>query len=419
MQYIFFIIFLSLLAFDLRKGIIIYAPFKLFFLLGIKIIGSVSFDACFSIIAVFSYIATYHAHLRNCKIPWRRGLLIGIVLSVVNGVLPELNGPVIWRVFTIFLYTVIFYDSINSRSNFKLAIYCIILFVLLICINGVIEYQVGVNYLREIQQSISEKNTYFSDNAIERFGITHRVCSCIPHAIGFGTVCACLFLLFFYIIYETTFHIDIVIIGILLVLLGTGIVLSASRSPLLGMAVMAIPFVINKDVLNMKNFIIVGLLFLVAVYFVGDFLYLMFISMVNEDVGLEARGSALEMRETQLELTMMLWSHNPIFGNGNIVLEQIDRSGMLRGAESLWFQLLIRRGLVGFVGYILFFFSIFVDIYHTQKERVFKMFFWSGWIVINTVTSLPGLTDFFALMILSLMYKLEEFGFVNWRIAKK
>ena len=388
MQYVFFIIFLCILVHDVRKGVLIYAPFKLFFLSGIKLLGSFSFDAVISIVAVSIYIIKYHEHLKIKKIPWTQAIIAGIVFSIINGLFPELTGGVICSSFTV------------------------------MCVNGVIEYVIGTNFLREIQQSIATEGTYFSENTIERFGITHRVCSCIPHSIGYGTVCACFLFLIIYIIYYTNIHLNLFITIVSLFLLFSGIVLSASRSPLLGLAIMLLPFALSKKMFEIKNIIFFSLLMIIAYYYAGEFIVKMFLSMVNENEAMEASGSGIEMRQTQYELTMMVWSQNPIFGHGHVELEQIDRSGMLRGAESLWFQLLIRRGIVGFIGYILFYCFIIRDIIKTQNERMFKLAFWTGWIIINSVTSLPGITDFLALMILSLMYKFEYLGYIKRKTKK-
>ena len=176
---------------------------------------------------------------------------------------------------------------------------------------------------------------------------------------------------------------------------------------------MALPFVISKDTIKLRNLLLLCLMVSVAVYYAGDFLLQMFLSMISEDKAIEARGSGYEIRQNQFNLTMLIWSRNPLLGYGGTALEEIDRTGMLRGAESLWFQVLIRRGIIGFIGYILFYFFVFLDIFQTQKERFYKLSFWSGWIIINTVTSLPGLTDFLALMVLSLMYKLEHFDLLR------
>lgn len=196
----FFIIFLCILVHDVRKGVLIYAPFKLFFLSGIKLLGPYSFDAAISILAVSIYFIKYYGHLKIKKMPWTQAIITGIVFSIINGLFPELTGGVLWSSFTVFMYAVIYFDSINTKDNLKIAVYSIILFTIIMCVNGVIEYVMGTNFLREIQQSIATENTYFSENAVERFGITHRVCSCIPHSIGYGTVCAC-FLFFNYLYY--------------------------------------------------------------------------------------------------------------------------------------------------------------------------------------------------------------------------
>lgn len=419
MQYIFFIFFLVILLHDIRKGVLIYAPFKLFFLSGIKLFNPFSFDAVISIVAVFLYFTKYYNHLKIKKIPWKHAILAGIVFSIVNGFFPDLSGGVLWSIFTVYLYAVIYFDSISSKDNLKIAVYSIILFALVMCVNGGIEYVNGINYLREIQQSIATENTYFSENALERFGITHRVCSCIPHSIGYGTVCACFLFLIIYIIYYTNIHLNLSITIVSLFLLFSGIVLSASRSPLLGLAVMLLPFALSKKMFEIKNIILFSMLMIIAYYYAGEFIVKMFLSMINENEAMEASGSGFEMRQTQFELTMMVWSQNPIFGHGHVELELIDRTGMLRGAESLWFQLLIRRGIVGFIGYILFYVFIFMDIIKTQNERMFKLAFWIGWIIINSVTSLPGITDFLALMILTLMYKFEYLGCIKRKMGKK
>ena len=99
------------------------------------------------------------------------------------------------------------------------------------------------------------------------------------------------------------------------------------------------------------------------------------------------------MRFEQLAASYLLFIKSPILGNGFQTINYFlsDEGGMayvLRGAESIWFVLLIERGLLGLFAY-LFMFVVMIRKYKIYKSGLF-IFYVLGYLVSNTMSSMPG-----------------------------
>lgn len=131
MQYVFLLFFICLLLYDLRKGILIYAPFKLFFLTTIKF-EFITFDVLVSIVAFFVYIFKYQHILVKRGNPWIYALITGIIFSIIAGFIPKWNGGNFWMIFTVYLYAVIFLIALIQKSILN-SHYLVLCFAIIMC----------------------------------------------------------------------------------------------------------------------------------------------------------------------------------------------------------------------------------------------------------------------------------------------
>lgn len=112
----------------------------------------------------------------------------------------------------------------------------------------------------------------------------------------------------------------------------------------------------------------------VAFFSIGIILYLSIpqitnildqtITVVTGTESKQVGGSSIDMRQLQLEASLLYFSKSPIVGNGyDYFINQLgwggkDKSqqedGNLQGLESVAFSLLLEKGLVGIVSYLLF-----------------------------------------------------------------
>lgn len=404
MNIILFCLFVSILLYDVRKGIIIYAPFKLFFIPGYILTGKIQFDVAFSIVAFIAYFVAYGIDKRM-KVPWLIGLFVGMIAFVCNSLYPSFHPLIaLSDTFSVYLYAIIYFASIQTKKHVELAIKSIVILFILLIGNGIIEYLLRINILGDFQKLYLGEGVYISKLDVMRLGI-HRTKSFIPHSIGFGVVCACLFVLF--LIYSKTKnkigYFDLFLLTMSLV----GVIMSGSRTPLIGLGIMLLPILINSSFLTLRNVFII-LILIVSIYmFSGSYAFDMVMSL-GDDSKNTVSGSSLELRMAQLNYSIFYWLKKPIWGWGATaqVLEWGDRRDIF-GGESVWFTLMMKRGIVGMASYIFLYLSIFWSVRHLKIRKIIIVFM-IGWLAIETGTNLPGINFFFPLMIIIVIYKLRK-----------
>lgn len=128
-----------------------------------------------------------------------------------------------------------------------------------------------------------------------------------------------------------------------------GVFISGARSVMVVVAISALGFL--KHLINIKYIIIIGLVGFVAVSMTGDLFSEVIDSFINPE---EAGGSSFEQRGLQFLVAFRYWMKAPIIGNGldftNLLVSM--EVGLL-GAESIIFRLLIDRGIIGLLSFIL------------------------------------------------------------------
>ena len=170
------------------------------------------------------------------------------------------------------------------------------------------------------------------------------------------------------------------------------ILIANSRTVLIASLVVAIPlFLLSKY--RSKYIFFIGLLLIIELPFFSQ--YAANITSVFSFNGQnDIAGSSVTQRLEQLDASFMLFEKHPINGNGYQSLKYfLDSSGNgmvaeLGGAESIWFQLLIERGVFGILVYLYLFYCMFFVL--GGWRNVFFLFYCFGYIVGNTMSSLPG-----------------------------
>lgn len=117
-------------------------------------------------------------------------------------------------------------------------------------------------------------------------------------------------------------------------------------------------------------------------------------SVVDTSQKAQIQGSSVEMRKEQLAASWTLFERSPIVGNGyqSIKFFLSEKGGgwggLLRGTESIWFKLLIERGILGILAYLYMFYIMAVKFCILRSSIMF--FYLGGYLVANTMSSLPG-----------------------------
>ena len=106
---------------------------------------------------------------------------------------------------------------------------------------------------------------------------------------------------------------------------------------------------------------------------------------------------------------MKFLNQNFILGNGIYSWIEIAKRTNLYGAESIWFGLMIDRGILGIISLVLFNFELFVYI---LKMKLFRLvFFVVAFLVTSSMSSLPNIM--YTLVVIPLMVMVSLYNNVN------
>lgn len=391
---------------DFKKGIIYYAPFKFLFSHGIPShVGAFELDTLFTFVLFVYWCLINRNEFR--KFPLKKAIIVMGIASLVYACNPHFSITVLLDSLSPYLYLLMFFSVIRKKSDVVLFTKVICVYVLVLNGNAICEL-VGYNVVGNQLLSVMTPESYWADDAGMRGGF-FRLHSFVPHSIGYG-VENVVFLAYFFMIYiyrhdilkkeKAMFYMAVCLIGVFF---------SGSRSPLLGGIIILLPYIANKKMFNTQNLIFVFFAVFAVVYFAGAYLSTMFDSLTtqnNVDIG---GASSWDMRLGQLEYSIYFWMKNFWFGNGYSfdIFQGGKAYSEIFGAESVWFPLMMKQGLIGMVAYL------FVTI-NACSKGVVTTYKWQciclmiGWLVIDTATNLPGLSILLPLYFYSIYYKLSQ-----------
>lgn len=402
MLYLFFLAILFLLLYDFKKGVILYTPFKFLFYSDVLIYGNIKFDFLISTIILILFVTRYKRKF-TVSVPWVASLIICMISHSIYTLYPKaFLGIWLYDIISIYIYSIIFFKLINTPRDINLFIKSSIVFILLLVGNGIIELITQKNVIGDFIKPYLSSSSFLSDNEIIRFGNFKRIRSFVPHSIGFGVECTCYLYLFVFILFLNKVKTNRKLYYFIISLLCIGIIISGSRTPLLGLTIMSIPFILNANLFQMKYFIIYVIIFVGGYFFIGEYITNMLTSIFNSDA---ENGSSIDMRLTQLMYSLSVWQQSPIFGHGPDydIFKYAERSEIY-GAESVWFTLLMKQGLIGIFSYIFLYCNIIKKSFKLKQYK-YPIFFMIGWLVIDSATNLPGINIFFPLMLVTIIYK--------------
>lgn len=331
----------------------------------------------FTAIVLFAlYIATIQKSIkyRRLKFPLKKSLIVMFVASLLL-IVPDNRFTLTFRILYPFL------DAIDTYYPLFLGFFFGYVYVkkydrflkpLIICCIIVEVYAVFnlVSGSNPVNEFISLANgSKFLDYA--RFNLgggagRERVSSLYRYSfdLGFNSCLMFLFFLSFYLIKRfNIFTVSALFLSIL------GVFLCGSRTVVLAFASGVVVFLWCLGKFTKKtNLYLTGALLLVVGYCVVPPIQNMVDTTIDTIIlhKSEVSGSSTEMRGEQLDGALLFFSKNPIFGNGfkYIFLDLGWGSGNriqgMAGYESIAYALLIERGLIGIIAFVIFFSSILI-----------------------------------------------------------
>ena len=396
---IFFLI-CFLLVKDYRKTFIFYAPFKFFFTSGVLLYGSISFDNAISIVIFLLFILNYrryaHQDIKKPRWPLMLSFVFLITSETISAILDNYNYISIPLKFCRnYGCALILYYIIQNKKDFHLLFKSLSIYVFLLIGNSILELA-GFNIIGNFLESNMMDKAFFVDT-IDYGSRGLRLHSFLPHSICFGDVCAILISVLAFLYYESYYKKRCLLCIILLMI---GIVLSNSRTPIVALALYLFPIIKNRFYLKKKFlFLLAGVIIVVSF---GDKIYQLFDAMFVVD-SKYATGSSMTMRLEQLEESIYIAKESILFGLGyNYDLSMFKE---LRGAESVWFNLLIFGGLFAVLSEIIMFIQSIINtkIYPSHKYIIWLTI---GYLFQQSSTYNSGLNDylFYFCMIMILSY---------------
>ena len=260
--------------------------------------------------------------------------------------------------------------ALNNKDDISLFVKCLFLSLLLITIIGVIESVYKINpvltfvYLNAPSPDLLDGKLYFNPLELEndydlRYGM-RRAYSFFNIHIAYGCACSLWYFMSLYLI-KFSKRQNKIILYFMIPLCISGMFLSNSKTPMIGLLFFSIAFFRYRQFISIKNLIVLGTIFILLTYFMPQYLNNLS-ALFDKKMAEEAGGSNPNMRARQYEIALKLFFQNPIFGNGlgstAVMIKSAANSDLL-GSESSWLKILPQQGLIGAWAYLHMYISTF------------------------------------------------------------
>lgn len=415
--YIILLVFIIKLGENFRRSVLMYLPIRIAMHQGIFLWPrnpTVMLDTVICFFIVLYYFAIKQRKLSLDKFPFWLPLLIFSLSEFLSGFVASGNmsflnftQQMVVNVFFVYVVWRCIVEEKDIRVIMKGYSIMFSLALILACFEQLTHFNPVITFEKMLLPESAPKGLiWVSDSS--RFGGLFRSQAFMPISITFGGFCLMFFIFyyafcakyrefnFFYKKKNTIFTIG----------LALGTVLSASKSPILSMLIGFIPYLRFRMLRNIKIMflliILIPLASTVAIKMYDDINQALTVEHSWEYEG----GSSLAMRTAQLEISYNEFIKSPIIGNGiKSTLEVAEKNSELLGAESVWFKLLIEKGALGIIAYMLLVFYPFLN-RRFENKRIYIALALS-WIALNTMTTVPGLDITFYYTLIILVRKAE------------
>jgi hypothetical protein len=308
---------------------------------------------------------------------------------------------------------------VETEQEFKYLIrwYTVIFFVA--AMFGFTEYFLQTNYLVSYKSILKEGgiDTYSMIDGVNYRSRGYRMMSVFEHCIGAGMTMGLYSVLIIGMVVSDRkiprkqFAMFTAIICLPCVFL------TKMRSAMLFTFLAAVSVVDFKKKKFMKVAFVTAVLILVSYPLWSEYLYLI-ISLFNQKMQSSAGGSNLTMRLEQFEAVKQLMMMSPIGGLGEKFSQYISNkyTSAALGYESIWFQQMVKHGLLGVITYIFFIIYSVVIIPRKYKSKEVFWIMVAYWVT-NTVTSIPSFrSSFFYFILFYYIKHSKKYGTVDKKV---
>lgn len=325
---------------------------------------------------------------------------IGYILSSVYGVCKP-YAEIVLSSICLFGYPVVLFYTIRTRTDLQTFLKCILFFFLIVGIYAIIEELTRYNIYSQLIESLDAGKGYFGGvHEKVRYGL-RRCNSLLAFCSTLGFTSSITFFILLYL------RVNKIIINkrienILFVLMPLCVILSGTRSQFIVFTVCIFPFIFWNKTYKTKIFKTLVIIAIVSLAMFAEYFGEVAESMMFSN---ETSGSSTEMREVQLEICMIFFNKSPIwgFGDGYLMKYVQPYYPALHGAESIWFRLMVDKGIVGCVSFVLIILGSIIWLFHYDKRFIFIPL---AYLVGKTVSIVVGIELTYLLIICILLQKI-------------
>lgn len=397
---ILFVIITCFLFVNYKKTVLVYTPFKFLFTNSVILAGNITFENAISLLICLLFVYHYGVrkqfHYNKPLWPLFLSFLLMSISESISAIIGEPNYISIpLKVCRNYGYCIVLYYIVVDENDLRILLKSLFAYSIILVGNGIIQLVLDVNIIGDwVLDNLKEDNFFIDKIDYGDRGL--RINSFLAHSICFGDVCAIFFFVFVYF-YQKDFLKGICRVSIFVLLIG--VVLANSRTSLLAMMIYVLPLLLQKEkILRYKVFYVVGLICFFLYLSVP--MYQMLDSMFNENSKYAIGGSNMTMRLEQLAASFYVVRDSLWLGLGySFDFGDIEE---LRGAESVWFNIIMYQGILGCLCYL------FIIIQSIRKTRIYNnyryiLFMSLGYFLQQSSTYNAGLNEFlfyFCLVIL-------------------
>ena len=408
------IIFLILSYKNFKLAFLAYVAFKMLAVSAMCVKYSppaLSVDTILNVFFVFEFWRRgYFSHYRNkiSEYPfWQYTCfsLISIGLSTVYSILPAgiFINSVITTILDNFMLPVLFWVFISKESDVRVFIRCCIVVFTVACGFGIFEFVIHKNiFVDFLYNNFPEELLKGKLIVVGERGGLPRIMSLFvsPNNFIYGGFISLMIFQFNLLSHKKISNFTLFFLCTFCL-----VVLANSRTVLISFLILSVPIYTNlKSVITRKIFFVTAIILLSL----SSSLYLYMdniTSVLSSSSKSEIEGSSVQGRAMQFEGALQLMMQSPIVGNGIGSIGYFLERGwrwIILGTESIWMKMMIERGIIGILSYLLLFINIFRRI---RPLNIITIFMVIGYLVAHTVSSLPGFNiSFFMISVMTLYY---------------
>lgn len=418
---IIYILLIIYMFYDFRKAFLIHIILKIFLNQNINLINLpgvplLTLELSVNIIFLVFFFTFKRELLHTRK---KFPLTIGFVFVFFSILLSTIFSTVgfsdaltraIQEIINSYLIVYILWFVIKDFKDIKFLINGFVVVFILLGLYGFYEWYTGLNPIIDYEISLNPEGGNIIEFAYgdDRLGLG-RVRSAILHPIGFGVYLAVFLNFFLYLITNTKkiLNVPIYIKIAVIFLCLTNLLFTNSRSPLIYffITILSIFQFRNKYSYQIIAIAILSIIlsFNLILPYWENIISLSNPIQQNDLVG----GSSGEMRISQFAAGLKLLSQSPLIGLGIKSADTLHgNESELFGLESVWLLLMVERGIIGILSHVILLVFIFKQ--SIGPIRSFVWFSTFAWLILTSITSIPGCNISFFLTIIIILVKAKD-----------